>query len=445
MSVLDLILFPFYVYLFYMLFKSRRKRYNNAVLSHYHNIGFWAKVIGAFVFTIFNVYVWKGGDSRGLYYTEGANIYKLILKDFSNFKWIILPGSSFDQSLLKDLGNTGYFRSENNYMVTRITTIFSFFTLGRYLLINLFFSMLAFSGLWRLYRFFFQLYPHMHKKIAIAFLFLPTVVFWSSGILKDSLCISALGWLTYSMYDAFYLRKHLVINAFILFVSGYMLWVLKAYILVSYVPFFFLFLFLKNISLIKSGITKAIIFMGIIFVSVGLFSQIKSKLIEALGEYAVGGLTTSIQSKSSAYSIKEATSSFSLGVNMDDGVTMGKLALIAPAAIVATLYRPFLWESRNVSTLLSSIESLFIIVFTLMVIYKAGPFNFAKIIVKTPIILYCILFSLLFAVFVGATTKNFGSLVRYKIPCMPFYVMAIFLVQDVARQKKESLLKNKQA
>lgn len=443
MGILDFLLFPIYVTFFYFLFKNRRAAYNDPILSYYHNIGFWVKVAGAFAFTIFNTYI-SVGDSFVLYYTEGVNIYKLILKDFSNIKWLVSDGQSFDQTLLRNPLNQGYFRSENNYMVTKITALFSFFTLGRYLLTNLFFAMVAFSGLWRLYRFFYQLYPHLHKKIAIACLFLPTVVFWSSGILKDSVCISLLGWLTYSLYDAFYKKKQVVINMCIILIAGYMLWILKAYILVSYVPFFFLFLFLKNISGIKSGFTRVAIFIGIVVVSAGLFSQIKNKLLEALGEYAAEGLTKSIQSKSSAYGLREATSSFSLGVDMSDGVSMTKLALVAPAAIIATFYRPFLWESRNVSTLLSSFESLFIMFYTLFVIYKIGVFQFVRIIFKNPIVLYCISFSLLFAIFVGATTQNFGSLVRYKIPCMPFYVIAIFIIYDIGLAQKENLLKNKQ-
>lgn len=44
--------------------------------------------------------------------------------------------------------------------------------------------------------------------------------------------------------------------------------------------------------------------------------------------------------------------------------------------------------------------------------------------------MYCFLFALLFALFVGATTPNFGTLVRYKIPAMPFYVLAIFLIRN---------------
>jgi hypothetical protein len=71
-----------------------------------------------------------------------------------------------------------------------------------------------------------------------------------------------------------------------------------------------------------------------------------------------------------------------------------------------------------------------ILFFTLSVFFKAGPRNFVRLIIKNPIILYCLLFSLLFALFVGATTQNFGTLCRYKIQCIPFYIIAIFFIQD---------------
>jgi hypothetical protein len=74
--------------------------------------------------------------------------------------------------------------------------------------------------------------------------------------------------------------------------------------------------------------------------------------------------------------------------------------------------------------------------FTLFVLYKCGPYNFLKSIIKDPVIMYCLLFAFLFALFVGATTANFGTLVRYKIPCIPFYIIALFLIYD--RYKKQT-------
>ena len=103
---------------------------------------------------------------------------------------------------------------------------------------------------------------------------------------------------------------------------------------------------------------------------------------------------------------------------------------MAPAAIVATFYRPFLWESKKLSTLLSSVESLLLMIFTLYVMFKVGFIKFFVTIFRSPIVLYCFLFALIFGLFVGATTLNFGSLVRYKIPAMPFYVISLYLILD---------------
>lgn len=432
MGFLDFLLFPVYVALFYFLFSARRKRYDDPVLKYYHKQGFWIKIIAVIPFTLFNS-VLSPGDSFILYYTEGVNIGRLIMHDFSHIKWLYLPSLDFDQTLLKNPYNLGYLRAENNYMIVRITTALSFFALNKYVILNLFFSMIAFSGAWRLYRFFYEQYPHLHKQFAIAILYLPTFVFWSSGILKDPICTGAIGWITYSLYEIFYKKKNLISNTVIILIFGYLLFMIKVYILISYLPFFFLYLVLKNVNLIKSRILRISFVLGLIVLTVTMFTTVMQELAGTLGTYGGESITQNISTYQKAYAEQEdASSNFSLGVEFDG--TVSSLIKIAPAAIIATLYRPFFWESKKLSTLLSSAESLAVMLFTLIVLYKSGPYNFLRAILKDPVIMYCILFALLFALFVGATTANFGTLVRYKIPCIPFYIIALFLIQD--RNKK---------
>jgi hypothetical protein len=436
MNFLDFILFPFYVVLFYFIFSARRKNYTDPVLKHYHKQGFWIKIVAVMAFTFFNTML-SVGDSFLLFFTEGTNICHMILKDFSQIKWLYLPSSEFDQTLLKNPANMGYLKNENNYMIARITAMLSFVSFSKYLILNLFFSMLSYSGVWRLYRFFYEQYPHLHKQLAIAILYLPTFVFWSSGILKDPICTGALGWLTYALYESFYKKKDLLKNVIIIFISGYLLYVIKVYILISYVPFFVLFLVLKNVNLIKSRFMRIGFVVGLIVVAITMFTTVMQQLAGTLGAYGGNDVTKNISIYQKAYAEQEDVgSSFSLGVEYDGSVQ--SLLKIAPAAIVATLFRPFLWESKKISTLFSSIESMFILFFTLSVLYKAGPVNFVRSIAKDPTVLYCLLFSLLFALFVGATTANFGTLVRYKIPCMPFYVAAMFIIQDRINKLKNS-------
>ena len=435
MGLLDFILFPVYVTLFYFLFIAGKNKNTNPVLNYYYKQGFWIKVFAVLAFTVFNTVISKG-DSFGLYYTEGVNIYRMILKDSSQSKWLFLPGLDFDQSLLKNQLNRGYFRAENNFMVTRFVTVLAFISFGKYLIINFFFAMIAYSGIWRLYLFFYNQFPHLHKQLAIAILYLPTFVFWSSGILKDPLCISALGWITYALYEIFYKKENLIRSTVILFLFGYLLAVLKIYILISYVPFFILFLILKNVNLVKNRIFKWGLAVALITGSILAGQKIMESFKEEMGVFAAEDVAKQVGRQRSVYrdETKEGggESSFSLGVEMDGSIT--SLIKVAPAAIIATFYRPFIWESRKISTLLSSLESMLIMFFTLFVLYKAGPLQFFEAIRKDPVILYCILFSLLFGLFVGATTANFGSLVRYKIPCMPFYVIALYLIRNKTKK-----------
>jgi len=243
MELIDVILFPLYVFFFHLIFSWQRKRIKDPLLKKYQKQGFWIKVFGALCFSIFHGIISPGNDSISLYYNEGIHIAKLIVEDASNIHLIFSSGADFDQSLLFNPYNSGYFSSESNYFVVRLVAIFSFLCFRNYTVMNLVFSMISFSGVWQLYKFFYEQYPQLHKKLAIAIIYFPTFVFWSSGILKDPLCTGMLGWMTYSLYNVVCKRQSVFKNTLIAVASGYMLVILKSYILFAYLPFFLAFLY----------------------------------------------------------------------------------------------------------------------------------------------------------------------------------------------------------
>lgn len=432
----DLILFPVFLILFSLFFRAIRNTYDDPLLRKYHRQGFWVKIVGCIAFVTYSVYL-SPGDSIGLYQKEGNNLYYLILHDSSHLHWLFQKGKFFDESLLKNPYNAGYFKSEANFMVTRIVAILSFITAGRYAAISLIFACIAFSGVWKLFLFFYEQYPQMHKKFAIAILFFPTFVFWSSGVLKDSLCIASIGWITYSLYEILYRKKGLIKNSIILFVFGYLLAILKVYILISYVPFFILFISLKNMQGIKNKLLKYLLAPMLILACMFGFTKVLDSFDEELGTYAVKDLATSIQHLNGAFKAldgnENAESNFDLGVQYD-GSFWGLIKL-APVAIATTFFRPFLWESHKASQLLASLESLVLMFFTLFIIFKSGPGTLITLVLTDPLIMYCFFFSIVFALFVGASTLNFGTLVRYKIPCLPFYAISLFLIYEKVKER----------
>ena len=99
MDILEYILYPVYVLIFYFIFSSTRKKIDDPILKKYHRQGFWIKIFSTLCFTIFSLYI-SPGDSIALYYPEGVNMFHLFLKDFTNLKYLFVAGKDFDVSLL---------------------------------------------------------------------------------------------------------------------------------------------------------------------------------------------------------------------------------------------------------------------------------------------------------------------------------------------------------
>jgi len=109
-----------------------------------------------------------------------------------------------------------------------------------------------------------------------------------------------------------------------------------------------------------------------------------------------------------------------------------------PQGVNVTLFRPYLWEARSIFNLMAALESAYLFYFTLSILWRTKIVRLPAAIALDTNILFCLMFSLILAFAVGITSFNFGALVRYKIPVMPFYAIALILIDNA--MKKESFL-----
>ena len=112
-----------------------------------------------------------------------------------------------------------------------------------------------------------------------------------------------------------------------------------------------------------------------------------------------------------------------------DGSISGLLRS-APLATFTALFRPLPWEIGSPTMVVSAIENTILLFFVLYSLFRIGPFKFFKITFKDPFLVYCLVFSLFFAFGVGIAGTNFGALVRYKIPLMPFFFSLIYIIRQ---------------
>jgi hypothetical protein len=78
--------------------------------------------------------------------------------------------------------------------------------------------------------------------------------------------------------------------------------------------------------------------------------------------------------------------------------------------------------------MLSALEALAFIYFTIKAFRIRGVSKTFTLIGRDPTVLFCLIFSLIFAFAVGISSYNFGSLSRYKIPCLPFYAAFLIII-----------------
>ena len=190
--------------------------------------------------------------------------------------------------------------------------------------------------------------------------------------------------------------------------------------------------YLKN----TKGIGKIIIvpFLILIF-GVGGFYTI-SNLSELMGVY--GDVDTAIQHAQIIQQdlLRESqygSNNYDLG-NIDG--SFGGMISIAPLAIFTALYRPLFWEIGSPLMVISVAENTILILFTFYILLRTNIFKLIRIVLNEPILLYAFVFSLLFAFGVGIAGTNFGALVRYKIPLVPFFFPMLYLIYKISRKNK---------
>ena len=107
-----------------------------------------------------------------------------------------------------------------------------------------------------------------------------------------------------------------------------------------------------------------------------------------------------------------------------------------PAAVNVTLFRPYLWEIRNPVMAISALESAFVFGITIFILFGLGFKNLYLVLKNDPFLTMSLIFSIFFAFSVGFTSYNFGALVRYKIPCIPFYLITLFVLSHEIKKLK---------
>ncbi len=392
----------------------------NPMMARYLMPALVAKMLGALAFAYVYVYYYTYGGDTFYYYTLAQPVVDAFRDSlYLGWKFILIPPGTFTEDTFPYAADTWHFFQDGKEDLIHMGRIIGFieaYLFRSYWLTTLVISALSMTGLWQFFRLFYGMAPQDAdpKLLAIGTFFIPSVLFWGSGIMKDTVCIGLLGWVAYGgdriLQSPAKNARYLPLIVF----AGYHIYILKSYILLAYLPVFALSIYTKGsaneyISAIKK-VTAPLSFALLALAFVFGIGQLANS-----SEYSLDGIEQKMQGFHSYHATLAKTqgqSFYSLG---EVSYTPAGILAKAPAAINVTYFRPYPWEVNEPLQYLSALESFLTLMVFFYLFYQHGFLRVLRKLFTGQLLPYTV-FVLFFGLSVGITAYNFGALVRFKVP-----------------------------
>lgn len=436
LSFIDLLMGPL-VLLIILLFAynyGKRKSKKEAAYQFYFR-GTIFKMLGTLGFcAIYILYFTEGGDTLD-YHKNGSALINLLMSDLSKF--IEVMASSKPELYSYFNGDTGFpvkrhFLDAKTFNVSRILMFPQLLCANSYIATCMLVSFISFAGLFRIFRVF-MAQPIEYGKYAFYFiLVIPSVLFWSGGISKEVIVITALGYIVWSVYhiqsEGFRSRGSILV----LLLCMYVLVATKPYMFIALFPGIILWFSIRRINTVKSVFLRVLIIPPVVVIGLLLTVGIWQLSSSFLGEYSSieGILGKAAISQEDLQNERYDGSSFDIGAY--DPTPRGVLSKF-PQATIAGAYRPFIFESNNAVMFFSALENTVLLIMTVMAFVYFR--SFLRLVGGNEYFVFCLVFSIILAFAIGLSTSNFGALVRFKIPLLPFFSGLLYCTLSNRRSK----------
>lgn len=417
------------VFLFFIIIGIAKsiKSKNIGTKPYYKNYtkGLIVKLIGGVSFCLIYALYYQGGDTVNYY--KGVDALMDVFKNNPIDYIRVLFSEHNHFSFTKFAENYNFppiymLKDSRTYTVIKISSVFAIPGLGGFLSTTILLSFFTYSWIWKLYSFMISRYPNAQKAVNISLLYLPSTVFWGSGIMKDTFAFGASCFAVYGLHQFFIERRRILKTTLQTFFAFYLIITIKAYIMFALLPGLLIFANFERLKRIKSTFIKIIVLP----LSIGVIFFIANTLFfdfdELFGKYSADNIFEEAAVQNADLQ-RDVYGSNSFDIGTFEPTLQGALSKFLPA-VNAAVFRPYLWESGSPTMIISGIENTILLLFSIWVILTK-PIELIKNIKNDPFLIFCLLYTLVLGFGVGLSTSNFGALVRYKIPFLPFWIFLI--------------------
>ncbi len=363
------------------------------------------KIMAGISLGLVYTYYYAVGDSFG-FFEDAQKLTTLFSHDavaYFNFLW------SADDSF-PVYGQLSNIQPRSLFLV-KIVSVVSLFSMNNYWVISFYFSLISFFGALYFVRKIAIHFPGQTPAAMVGFLFVPSVLFWGSGIVKETLALASLtflaGFFLVMVFHASPKRWEWIS----LVVAVFFLWNLKYYWAALFFPSVISTLLVCRIigGQYKTRAILSIAVWMFIFLILGMGASFIHP------NFYLSRFLQVIVDNHNAFVATYSGDPFVHFANLEP--SWQSILANSPWALISGLYRPFLGENPTFFHGLMAVENFFLFMLTL---YNLKHF---PAVVRSPyrlIFMSALSYILLLVIFLTLSTPNLGTLSRYRIGCVPF-------------------------
>jgi hypothetical protein len=303
------------------------------------------------------------------------------------------------------------FMNSNRTMI-RIDVLFRFLSPGNYYFVHVVMvNFLSFTGLVYCYRLLAARLSLNRRVLYLTVFFVPSLVFWGSGLLKEAILLLALGVFLYHALGWLDETGSNWKKLLPLALSGLLLVFIKPYIPLILFPLLLAYAWVEqrpSRRLVKYAGSSALFFLLLFHLYLVLPRYNLSHYLFIKQRDFLDLVRT--EKPGSAIDIPRLTPEFSSMVRH------------APRGWLTTLTRPWPFESRSPLILLASVENLVLLLALALCLARWKP-PLAR---EVNFVLFSLGFVSILFILIGLVTPVEGAIVRYKCVALPFLLLALF-------------------
>jgi len=358
-----------------------------------------------------------------VYFEDAGKIASLAHQDFKGYVNFLILNSNADALELS-------FQEPRALFLAKVTSFFCLITASNYWVTGFYYSFLSFLGAWFLVRTLLKHIPGIRSAALTAFLFLPSAVFWSSGVLKESLALASLYFLAAIVVRVWFDEKLSVSHYVLVAITLLVFWNLKYYYAAVFLPVVFttiLYKFFVRNRLSSSPALSIFAWLGIFVLPLILVSFLHPN-------FYPDRLLPVIMENNAAYNALSDPEDVVHFYRLDGGPL--SFLMNFPWALFSGLFRPLIWDTSALIQLLPAIENTII-----LFLFVAACFRYKRYF-SSPyqtLLLASTVYVVLLAVLITFSAPNFGTLSRYRAGYNSVFVFIILCNNPLLKYIERSM------